>query len=827
MDEMIDQIVPTVSAALLGVLAVFVVFGMLFGLGRGLKRSLLRLVIFGGLLVAVFFLTPVIIKSGLGVNISINGMTPTEWVDELSDNLVELMQDQFGNYVTPFEAYIKDYAVGIVMAVLNLVVFLGLYFVVKVVSWFVYAIMARIVAPKRNRDGKRNPKHAWLGLLVGAVQGVVLFVFFMIPVNGVLGVVNQAAVYQATVESTTQPASTAAASDETDMGTILTKVDNGLAGYNTVMRYTGLQFLSNKAFEYQLTVRVNNQDNINLVHDINAGLELYLDVATLNQIMEKFEKAFNNGIDLAQITADDYKFLRKFVNKAFDLEILNIADNLIADLDQILNTPLSGDETYLDGTAIYADSFYGMIIKANTTERAIATTVADGETAPTNYAQYAAGLQAIVQDIADQKLDLVRHDVLNILNFMEVVGTYRVTYDGIDTPTTVTDVLALDGSTVQNSLDLATAKLAGKQGDFADGTPFIKVLGQTLGQFSMVRMLGLPQVDNLIIYGKMFEKQSDTDLQTFLYDFVPLFLGDSAFNHTDDQGLAVAGNWEKLGDLLYEVAGVFRDYCTIGDDINDIKTRLMNADPDLTADNAQIQAVIEYLGNLVLSKEDFDARADAFGEQTYDQVKYQKVDQLVDAVYDVVHTFTPVKTLLIAKLRVMQDSNEYAKTLITMLESDKDNWYSTVRGLVNAAHVLNNSVLGDLVDVLQNSAQLSGEELAAKVLDTVTNLQPENVSEVIYSMITIPEVGDTVKSALTETVNQINNSDIDYEAIFGAEEGESVKAQVEELNDYLQNFDNDSTETELQGIVDNLWQTVQRNQNLDNFLGQLGRVASN
>ncbi len=839
MNDVLDQISPVISAAMLGTLAVFVVFGMLFGMGRGLKRSLLRLAIFGGLLVVAFFLTPVIIKSGLGLNISINGMTPTEWVDDLSNRLVDLMQDQFGNYVTPFAAYIKDYATGIVLAVLNLVLFLALYILIKVVSWFIYAIVAHFVAPKRNREKQKNPKHVWWGLLVGAVQGVVLFVFFMLPINGVIGVVNQAAEYQAAAVEE-QPQQLAAAQSSSDDGCEISteddmdfvgafkKVDSALTGYNTLMRYTGLQFLSNKAFEYQLTVRMNDKSKINLVHDINSGLELYMDAERLEQIMNKFEKAFSNGIDLSQITADDYEFLSNYVNKAFDLEILKVADRLLTDLDTILNTPFGDDETYLDGTKIHADSFYGMLIKQNTTDRVVELAVADGETAPTNYAQYAAGLQAIVKDVADKKLDLVRNDILNVLDFLKVVGTYEITFNGLDQPTTVAAVLKQDKFEVRDYLDLATARLAGAQGDFTDGTPFIKVLGGTLGKFSLVKMMGLTNVDNLITYGKMFENQSDESVETFLYDFVPLFFGESAFNHKDAQGNPVKGNWEELGDLLYEVAGVFRDYCTIGDDIAAIKNRLMSENENLSANNAQIQAVIEYLGGLVMTQDYYDAHVADFGELTYDQVKFQKVDQLADAVYDVVNTYEPVKKFLIAKLRSMQDGNQYTETLVKMLESKKENWYDTLHSIVNAAKLFNTK-LGELVDVVQNIKDMKPEEMTAKLLDTVTNLEPDQVGEIIYTMMMVPEVGTTVQKTLTDTLDKVCADDINYNEIFG-DDGETVKAQVEDLQSYLKDFDS-ATATEadkdaLQAKVNNLWDKVSDHPNLKDYLGQSGQDAA-
>ncbi len=844
----LDQIAPILASVMFGLFAVFVVFGMLFGMGRGLKRSALRLVIFVSLLLVAFFATPFVIKSGVNLNMTINGMTPAQWVDDLSNRLVEFMQDQFGNYVTPFQDYIKDYAIGIVLALFNLVLFIALYLAVKVISWIIYAIVAHFAAPKRNRDGKKNPKHVWWGLLVGALQGVILFVLFMLPLNGVIGVVNQAANYQAlqAQDSSNEPAPQAyqsswssddddyyydqndIASDDSDADvvTVLKKVDSALSGYNMMMRYTGLQFLSNKAFEYQLTVRMDDKSEINLVHDINAGLELYMDAEAFSKVVEKIQKAVDEK-DLSKITKQDFQVLRSFVGKAFDLQILKVADRLLTDLDTIFNTPFGDDETYLDGTNIYADSIYGVLIKQNTTEREIPYTAAEGETVPTNYAQYAKGLRAMVNYVAEQKLNLVKNDILSIFDVIETVSTYKITYEGLAEPKTVTDILSQDNVETRDYCNVITAKLAVDQDKYKAGTPLLDVLGDRMGKFSIVQMMGLTDVDNLITYGKMFENESEASLQNFLYDFVPLFFGDSAFTKTNDQNETVDGNWKKLGNVVMEVAGAFRDYCTIDKDIAAIKDRLMSEDANLSPDSAQIQAVLEYLGNLVMTQDYYDAHKDDFGGKTYDQVKFQKVDNLVDAVYDAVNTFEPVKNFLIDRLREMQDDNSYTETLVTMLQSDKANWYSTLHGIVKAANMLNNdSALGNLLNVVKGGKELTAEEMTAKFLDTVTKLDGNDVGEIVYTMMTIPDVGATVQKTLTDVLDQIPTDDTEiYTQIFGATDAPAVQEKVLALQSYLENFDSANAtaekEDELKTIIGDLWDMVEENQNIKDYIAQM------
>ena len=350
-NSIFEQISPYISLGMLSVFAVFLVIGMLFGLGRGAKRAGIRFGLWMSLLIIVFFVTPFIVKGLLGSGIVVAGKTPSQHADYFSDQLVVWLQENFGDYVMPFQDYIKDYAYGIVLAGLNLVMFFVLYFVVKFISWIIYAIVVHFAAPKRDHDGNKIKRYRGWGLLVGAVQAVILFVFFMLPINGVIGVVNNAAVYAAQAEAnenanseqgTTQTAVVSGghhagetdSDDSADVGALLQKFNGPLTVYNNVIKYSGIQALSNKAFEYQLTVRVENGNGINLVHDINSGLELVTDA----KVFTKLQDVYQDGkIDLSGLTEKDYATMRKFVNKAFDLQILDIANTILADMDDLFS----------------------------------------------------------------------------------------------------------------------------------------------------------------------------------------------------------------------------------------------------------------------------------------------------------------------------------------------------------------------------------------------------------------------------------------------------------------------------------------------------------
>lgn len=810
-----DLILQYASYVMLGILGVFVLFGMLFGMGRGLKRSTLRLLIFVGSLVAVFLLTPVVGSAILGIDVTICGKTPNQWVDGLSDQLVVFLQESMSSYVAPFGPYIKEYATSIVLAVVNMVLFVLLYIIIKMISWFVYAIVARFAAPKKDRNGNKVKQYRLAGLLVGALQGVLLFAFFFLPVNGVLGVVNQAAQYQTAQASDDVGTASASVnedsgSSEFDLETILTKVDSSLTLYNNVLRYSGLQFLSNKAFEYQLTLRVDGGDSINLVHDINSAWELYVDSNALTKVIEKFSNIADTH-DLTVLTTNDYKVLRQYVNKTFDLQILHIADAVLTDLDKIFNTPFGEDQTKIEGTDVYADSFYGMIVKSNVTNREFASDVNVNN-------EYVQGIRAVVNYISNQKLNLVRNDVLAAIDLMESLGTYKISFG--DETTTFTAALAQPNLNWVDYLQLVTAGLSEKQGDYAAETPIMNVLGNRLQQFSLIKMLSLSKVDNLVVYGNLLDNTLDEQpkVGTLVTDLSQLFLGDKAFTKGEQKG-----NWEKLGGLVLNVAVMVRD----NQDVIDKIVALINENQQLDT-----QKIIEVVGDLTISETYFNEHRAEFTATEYnDEVKYQKVSQVVDVLYDTVNAFAPVKTFVVDYLTEMSESgNELVNSLVEMLNGDKAKWLSTIRGMVSAANLVNTPVVKDFMDKMQDpEATLDNKDLAQLLNTATTELKAEDVSELVETVVNLPEIGDMVKDALNSVLETVNQPEADWSEIFGndAETVETVKASFDTLQDYF-GTEGESTVTneEMKAAVETLWNTVKESEALKNYIDSLSESVA-
>ena len=153
----------------------------------------------------------------------------------------------------------------------------------------------------------------------------------LFPVNGLVGVVNHAGEYAAQQANEPQVQTQAVAIDsgsisesfnsidKSQVTALMKKMDGPLKGYNNFIKFSGIQFLSDKALEYQMTVRIENAEDINLMHDLNSGLELVVDGQDVLKVMDKMVGTSQNGkLNLDIMTPKDYQILRNFINKAFD-----------------------------------------------------------------------------------------------------------------------------------------------------------------------------------------------------------------------------------------------------------------------------------------------------------------------------------------------------------------------------------------------------------------------------------------------------------------------------------------------------------------------------
>ena len=133
-------------------LALFIVLGFFWGLGRGLKKSALRIVFFVVFSVAAFFLSSVITATIANISITVDGESQTLSELVLSAILSSPEIKDFYDSSTAIQGLIAQ----LPLMVLNVLVFIVLLIVFKFLSWLFFAITARIVFRRTKKKKKTN-----------------------------------------------------------------------------------------------------------------------------------------------------------------------------------------------------------------------------------------------------------------------------------------------------------------------------------------------------------------------------------------------------------------------------------------------------------------------------------------------------------------------------------------------------------------------------------------------------------------------------------------------------------------------------------------------
>ena len=763
--EMLQTYLPII---LFGILGVCLVLGLLFGLGRGLKRSLIRLGILLGFFLLVFFLTPLISNWVFSWNIVIAGHTPAGWVEELT---AALQEDMANDALSAVMVYLTDYAVSLAFAVFSLLISLVLYLVIKPLSWIIFAIIAPFAAPKKDKDGKRLPRHRGWGLLVGLLQGLVVFFFLTMPLNGLLNIAGEVAAARDHQERTV-PQTQSVAVDESDhgmdVGQLMSALDAGSAGYRMVLRYTGMEFLTDRAFEYQTTMRLDSGTHINLRKDIISILQLVQDYRTYQTLLNKVNNSIdaNDGdiwLGLTVLDAKDYQLIEDLTNRIFDLELLKIGDDLMGNVDQLLRLSLDGEQTKLAGTELVESSAYGVLVK----------NLAQDE----HRNEFFAGVEAMVKYVAGENINLVRQQFLHMLKMTQEGLTTMIDYPDAKHQQPVMVALTRPKLTTQDYLEILLTPIDDERivwdllyDDYLD-TPFIKILAQ-------------PKAENCIIYTKLLDGLDEASgmagAETFARDFLSMFFGNQAF--------VEGGAWETLSATAKSVLTVARDHVNIMDDLEAIQQELLAADPNLTQEQVLPQAIVQYLSNLL------DKSAD---KNTQPEQYYAKVDNLATGLHNLIFAFQPVTDFIAQQVPTL-GLGQFNEIFTTLLDTtDVEIWVSTFRNLIGVSDLLaNNSVVKQILSI-----DFSEQDAPQQLLQAVATMDAGDVADLAFDLLQIDAVGKAVDEAL-------QNFD------FGFDDQSEVGAKVTELKDFLTTDLKDAEMTtaekreKLREIVGDLWSLV-------------------
>jgi len=152
-----------------------------------------------------------------------------------------------------------------------------MYFVMKILTWIVYAIIAHNFAPKYAKrdiaDKKaKAPKvklkrYRLAGLGIGVVTGLVFFAFFMMPVMGLMDAYNAVAKHKTEFGGYSKSTRTAIINEDGDAKDII-KIQNTIvksndqiqaSAFGKITKFTGMQLLAKGGTTHLMRVNKKRQ----------------------------------------------------------------------------------------------------------------------------------------------------------------------------------------------------------------------------------------------------------------------------------------------------------------------------------------------------------------------------------------------------------------------------------------------------------------------------------------------------------------------------------------------------------------------------------------
>ena len=308
-----------VGYIILGLIGFIMLMSLLFGLKRGVKKTTFRfvwLVVSGAIL---WILTPAIstwlnsfdISS---LNLNING--PVSKLSDIGVNLLDSLN--LDEAISQSEA-VRTFAENFPTMILNVVVFVLGFWVLKILLYPIWAIIASKCFDKKKRELKAykrkiknlkkrgvpvdeddmpdnlaiGGKNRFGGMLVGILTGFIICVATLCPLIGLNTIYQKANANLVTQNE-----------EGEEVPYLPTVIDEGTQEYLNsyqnsiafkVANYTGINYFSNLAFEKLASVEVGGE-KIYLANEVDNGIYLYNKYTAISNFMENKDTCTQESI---------------------------------------------------------------------------------------------------------------------------------------------------------------------------------------------------------------------------------------------------------------------------------------------------------------------------------------------------------------------------------------------------------------------------------------------------------------------------------------------------------------------------------------------------
>ena len=366
-----------IDLGMLGIGAVIILSGFLYGFKRGFKKALLRLVILG-VCVALSFLYREKIS-----DIALN--TP---ISE-GKSLLELLTESFssGENAEQMEGLL-NVITNILKMVIQIFVFIICFYVLKTVSMILYWIFSGIITSREKRkvrnshqvegnkidetkvkyEVKKNRKK-WFGSLVGIGQGILIIIFVVGPLNGL--VVNISSLIKSLSEVEMEGTKII---DENTVGVL----DNvGLFDYGNSSVSKVYTLLGDGVYKEVSKIEDENGNTVNIksqIEAIDGGVKMVDVMSGLSNLdtsegftadtKDELVNIFNELDEIKEnMSEEGVEQLDNLIKDVVSPMLGEAAEDLPINLDEI-----SFAEVDFSNEAEVIDSFYGLMEKAEAGE---------------------------------------------------------------------------------------------------------------------------------------------------------------------------------------------------------------------------------------------------------------------------------------------------------------------------------------------------------------------------------------------------------------------------------------------------------------------------
>lgn len=276
-------------------------FSVLMGLVRGSRRATLRLVLVLICAVATFCLKNFLADILLNTTVTIDGAATTIQ-DYIVTALPEEMQELGATIVIP-----------LVRVIVGVVIFLLLFWVLKLVSWIILYPICKLFVKKGEK------KHAGFGALIGLVQGVVIALCFCVPLSGMVFQVNRVIPMVEQLTSDTMSVEESGSGESSSDELIPEEVSQLLNGYEETIIGNFYGKTCQPLFDFICGVKVEAEDgtsrNVTLsgqIDALDAMLKIVNEFSETTELLEDIDFSnLNSFSDLKEafgkldsITAD-------------------------------------------------------------------------------------------------------------------------------------------------------------------------------------------------------------------------------------------------------------------------------------------------------------------------------------------------------------------------------------------------------------------------------------------------------------------------------------------------------------------------------------------